>query len=153
MNRPIVISLMLACTLAPSMATAQSSISQAMPAATSAKMSPLPTAAEAPFIAKIQSDIPARYPTTAAARKAGYFQYTGEDKTGAISYVDLNVWNAADRSRLHRSRIAIARAAGHALRVRDRPVALDASWTSHPFRIHAPRRHVEIRRDASCKIH
>ena len=63
MNRKIVISLILACTLAPSIATAQSSAAPAMPAATPAKMSPMPTAAEAPFIAKIQHDIPARYAT------------------------------------------------------------------------------------------
>jgi hypothetical protein len=96
MNRKIVISLMLACTLAPSIATAQSGPAPAMPAATPAKMSPMPTAAEAPFISKIQRDIPARYATIDAAQKAGFFQYTGEDKTGAISYVNLNVWNSVD---------------------------------------------------------
>ena len=94
MNRKIVISLMLACTLAPTIAFAQSA--PAMPAATPAKMSPIPTAGEQPFIAKIQKDIPARYATIAAAQKAGFFQYTAEDKTGAISYVDLNVWNSVD---------------------------------------------------------
>lgn len=96
MNRTIVISLVLACSLAPSLATAQSAMSPAMPAATPMNMSPLPTAGEAPFIAKIQRAIPARYATVAAAQKAGYFRYTGEDKTGAISYVNLKVRNAVD---------------------------------------------------------
>jgi hypothetical protein len=59
-------------------------------------MSPMPTAAEQPFIAKIQHDIPARFATVAAAEKAGYFQYTPEDRTGAISYVNLKVWNSID---------------------------------------------------------
>lgn len=59
-------------------------------------MSPLPTAAEQPFVAKIQREIPARFATVAAAQKAGYFQYTGEDSTGAISYVNLKVWNSID---------------------------------------------------------
>lgn len=60
------------------------------------KLPPQPTAAEAPFIAKLQQDIPARFSTIAAAQKAGYFQYTGEDNTGAISYVNLKVWNSID---------------------------------------------------------
>jgi hypothetical protein len=61
-----------------------------------AKPPPQPTAAEQPFIAKLQREIPARFGTIAAAEKAGYFQYTGEDNTGAISYVNLRVWNSID---------------------------------------------------------
>lgn len=57
---------------------------------------PKPTAAEAQFVAKLQQDIPARFASLAAAKKAGYFQYTGEDNTGAISYVNLKVWNSMD---------------------------------------------------------
>lgn len=91
MNRQTVLTLIAAGALAPSRALAQ-----AMPAATPAPMSPMPTAAEQPFIAKIQKDIPARFATIAAAQKAGFFQYTGEDKTGAISYVNLKVWNSTD---------------------------------------------------------
>ena len=41
-------------------------------------------------------EIPARFATVAAAEKAGYFQYTPEDNTGAISYVNLKVWNSID---------------------------------------------------------
>ena len=58
-----------------------------MAAPSPAKMSPIPTAAEQPFIARIQKEIPQRYATLADATKAGYFQYLAEDKTGAISWV------------------------------------------------------------------
>jgi len=64
--------------------------------ATPPALPPQPTAAERPFVAKLQQDIPARFSTVAAAAKAGYFQYTPEDKTGAISYVNLKVWNSID---------------------------------------------------------
>ena len=91
MNRQTVLSLIAIGAIAPSRALAQGA-----PAATPPPMSPQPTAAEQPFIAKIQADIPARFATIAAAQKAGFFQYTGEDKTGAISYVNLKVWNSID---------------------------------------------------------
>lgn len=98
MNRHTVLSLIALGAFAPAGALAQSTMTtpMAMPAATPAKMSPIPTAAEQPFIAKIQHDIPARFATTAAAQKAGYFQYTGEDNTGAISWVNLKMWNSID---------------------------------------------------------
>jgi hypothetical protein len=60
------------------------------------KLPPQPTAAEQPFVAKLQQEIPARFATIPAAEKAGYFQYTPEDRTGAISYVNLKVWNSTD---------------------------------------------------------
>jgi hypothetical protein len=91
MNRQTVLSLIAVGALAPSRVLAQ-----AAPAATPVQMSPQPTTGEKPFIAKIQNDIPARFATIAAAQKAGFFQYTGEDKTGAISYVNLKVWNSID---------------------------------------------------------
>jgi hypothetical protein len=69
----------------------------AMPASgTPPALSPQPTAAEQPFVAKLQRDISARFASLDAARAAGYFQYTGEDDTGAISYVNLHVWNSVD---------------------------------------------------------
>ncbi len=95
MNRQTILSLIALGAFAPSRALAQT-MPMPMPAASPAKMSPFPTAAEQPFIAKIQRDIPARFASVAAAEKAGYFQYTGEDNTGAISYVDLKVWNSVD---------------------------------------------------------
>jgi hypothetical protein len=96
MNRSTVLSLIALGALAPARALAQPAMSAPLPAASPPKMSPVPTAAEQPFIAKIQSDIPARFATIAAATKAGFFQYTGEDSTGAISYVNLKVWNSVD---------------------------------------------------------
>jgi hypothetical protein len=91
MNRQTVLSLIAVGAFAPSRAFAQ-----AAPAVSAAPMSPQPTTAEKPFIAKIQAEIPARFATIPAAQKAGFFQYTGEDKTGAISYVNLKVWNSID---------------------------------------------------------
>jgi hypothetical protein len=50
---------------------------------------------EKAFVAAIQSDLTARFPTAADAEKAGYFRYTNEDSTGAISYANLE-WSSAD---------------------------------------------------------
>jgi len=95
MKRLTILSLVAGGALAPAVAAAQSS--GAMPGATTPPaLSPQPTAAEQPFVAKLQRDIPARFASLAAARTAGYFQYTGEDDTGAISYVNLHVWNSVD---------------------------------------------------------
>ena len=67
-----------------------------MPMGSDAKMPPKPSAAEQPFITKLMDEMPKRYGTTAAAAKAGYFQYTGEDSTGAISWVKPNLDTAKD---------------------------------------------------------
>jgi len=70
----------------------------ALAAATSAPQAtpnPQPQGAEAAFVAGIQKDLMARFPTAAAAEKAGYFRYTDEDDTGAISYANLQ-WQSAD---------------------------------------------------------
>jgi hypothetical protein len=58
-------------------------------------LSPQPQGTEVAFIAQIQADLIARFPTAADAVKAGYFRYTNEDDTGAISYVNLQ-WTSAD---------------------------------------------------------
>jgi len=54
-----------------------------------------PTAAEAPFVARATAYLTKRYPTPAAAEKAGYVRYTDEDDTGAISY-ENGAWTSAD---------------------------------------------------------
>lgn len=54
-----------------------------------------PTAAEAPFVAAAVKDLTARFPTPAAAERAGYLRYTDEDDTGAISYANRQ-WSSAD---------------------------------------------------------
>ncbi len=52
------------------------------------KLSPQPQGAEVAFITAIQKDLNARFPNPAAAEAAGYFRYTNEDNTGAISYAN-----------------------------------------------------------------
>lgn len=52
-------------------------------------------AAETAFVQSVQKDLNARFPTPADAEKAGYFRFNNEDKTGAISYANLQ-WNSID---------------------------------------------------------
>jgi len=56
-----------------------------------------PTVAEKPFVTAVSADLTARFATIDAARKAGYFRYTDEDDTGAISYANLK-WTSADQT-------------------------------------------------------
>ena len=62
--------------------------------------SPAPTAApaesssEQAFVASVTSDLQGRFATTAQASAAGYFRYTGEDQTGAISWVNTSYWQS-----------------------------------------------------------
>jgi hypothetical protein len=60
-----------------------------------AALSPKPQGAEAAFVSGIQKDLNARFPTEADAERAGYFRYTNEDDTGAISYANLH-WHSID---------------------------------------------------------
>jgi hypothetical protein len=60
-----------------------------------ATLGAMPTAAEAPFVARATAYLTKRYPTPAAAEKAGYVRYTDEDETGAISY-ENGAWTSAD---------------------------------------------------------
>jgi hypothetical protein len=50
---------------------------------------------EAAFVASIQKDLMARFPTAADAVRAGYIRYTYADETGAISYANLH-WQSSD---------------------------------------------------------
>jgi hypothetical protein len=95
MNRRLAIAMFSSAALAPTLARAQQ-MQMPMPPAAPPKLSGQPTTTEQPFITKLQQDIPRRYGTIGAATKAGYFQYTPEDNTGAISYVNLKVWNSID---------------------------------------------------------
>jgi hypothetical protein len=56
---------------------------------------PHPQAAEVQWVAAVTKDLQARFPTTKEAVAAGYFRYTNEDSTGAISYANLQ-WQSAD---------------------------------------------------------
>jgi hypothetical protein len=58
-------------------------------------LDPHPQGTEVAFVTGIQKDLMARFPTAADAVKAGYFRYTNEDSTGAISYANLQ-WQSAD---------------------------------------------------------
>lgn len=50
---------------------------------------------EKQFVSSIQADLMKRFATAKDAEKAGYFRYTNEDPTGAISYANLK-WNSTD---------------------------------------------------------
>ena len=62
--------------------------------------SPAPTAAPAEsqseklFVAAVSKDLQSHFGTTAQAAAGGYFQYTGEDQTGAISWVNTSNWKS-----------------------------------------------------------
>ena len=59
------------------------------------KLSGKPQGTEVAFVTGVQKDLISRFPTTDDAVKAGYFRFTNEDKTGAISYVNLQ-WTSDD---------------------------------------------------------
>jgi hypothetical protein len=62
--------------------------------------SPAPTAAppasasETQFVGAVTTDLQARFATTGQAAAAGYFRYTDEDQTGAISWVNTQYWQS-----------------------------------------------------------
>ncbi len=64
--------------------------------AADATLSAKPQGAEVAFVSAVSKDLNARFATPADAEKAGYFRYTNEDKTGAISYANLQ-WQSADQ--------------------------------------------------------
>ena len=55
----------------------------------------MPQGTEVAFVASIQKDLNARFPTPADAVKAGYFRYSNEDEDGAISYANLH-WQSSN---------------------------------------------------------
>jgi hypothetical protein len=63
--------------------------------ASTATLSPQPQGAEVAFVRAMQSDLGVRFATVRAAERAGYFRYTNEDDTGAISYANLH-WHSSD---------------------------------------------------------
>lgn len=68
-------------------------IASAATPAPKATLSPFPQGSESAFVASIQKDLNARFPTPQAAEQAGYFRYGNEDSTGAISYANLK-WDS-----------------------------------------------------------
>lgn len=70
-----------------------------MPMAPSkATSSPTPappaSATEKQFVDSVSKDLQSRFATTDAATAAGYFRYTDEDDTGAISWVNTKYWTS-----------------------------------------------------------
>lgn len=65
-------------------------------AATPAPLPDTPLAGEVAFVQSVTKDLNARFPNPAAAAKAGFFRYNNEDRTGAISYTNLN-WTSVDQ--------------------------------------------------------
>ena len=70
----------------------------ALSATSTATPAPAPTAAppmsasERQFVGSVTKDLQSRFATQAAATAAGYFRYTDEDDTGAISWVNTKYW-------------------------------------------------------------
>ncbi len=59
------------------------------------KPTPAPaTADEQQFVAKVTADLQKRFGSRMAAAAAGYYRYTDEDDTGAISWVNTNYWHS-----------------------------------------------------------
>jgi hypothetical protein len=81
MTRPHLIALALALAAAP-LAAGLPTTAAAAPA-----QAPL-TPVEQRFYATASRETHARYATEAAAEKAGYFRYTNEDESGAVSYIN-----------------------------------------------------------------
>jgi hypothetical protein len=63
--------------------------------AIAAGLSDKPQGVEVVFVDSVSKDLNTRFPTPADAEKAGYFRYTNEDNTGAISYANL-AWQSSD---------------------------------------------------------
>lgn len=56
-----------------------------------------PTVAEMKFVRRVSRDLQRRFHHTASAAAAGYFRFTDEDKTGAISWVNPRYWRSDPR--------------------------------------------------------
>jgi hypothetical protein len=55
---------------------------------------PAMSATETAFVSGIVADLPSRFATTSAATAAGYYRYSNEDSTGAISWVNPAYWKS-----------------------------------------------------------
>ena len=72
--------------------------SPAPAAAPMVKLAPTPappsSASESQFVNAVTKDLQNRFSTTGQAAAAGYFRYTDEDETGAISWVNTSNWKS-----------------------------------------------------------
>ena len=53
-----------------------------------------PMAGERPFVTRATAELQDLYGSTAKAKDAGYFRFNNEDRTGAISWVNLKYWKS-----------------------------------------------------------
>jgi hypothetical protein len=83
---------MLSSTTAVLAGVAAPAVAQMMNAA---ELSPHADAQEKKFISEASRFLHAHYPTPAQAARAGFIQFTPEDRTGAISWANRQ-WNSAD---------------------------------------------------------
>jgi hypothetical protein len=90
MNRTVALWLCIAVALAPAAARAQKSLPVAAP--TQAPLS----RAERAFYSVASTTLLKRYPHPAAAQRAGYFRFSNEDDTGAISYINPAYFETPD---------------------------------------------------------
>lgn len=80
--------------------TLHSVASSALAASPAPTATPVPTAApalslsEEQFVDSVTTDLQNRFGSTAAAIAAGYYRYTDEDATGAISWVNTKYWKS-----------------------------------------------------------
>jgi len=88
--RPLVIGLVLVC--AP--ATVAAAVASTSPVAVAAPAAGMPVGKEADFLAAMRRALVPRYSAIRDAEHAGFFRYTPEDATGAISYANLR-WTSA----------------------------------------------------------
>lgn len=95
MKRFRTISLAVALACAPGLASAQSA-PMVTPAATAAPTQTPLSAAEATFYHHASAALNKLYPKPAAAIKAGWFRYSNEDDSGAISYVNPHDFETPD---------------------------------------------------------
>lgn len=62
--------------------------------ATADAMAPKPSASEQAFVDRVSRDLNERFATTADATRGGYYRYTNEDESGAISWVNPRYWQS-----------------------------------------------------------
>ncbi|HEV2037807.1 MAG TPA: hypothetical protein VGQ96_04295, partial [Candidatus Eremiobacteraceae bacterium] len=87
----LTLSFVCASVIAAAAVQTASAAPKATPAPTAA---PAASAGERQFVYSVSKDLQSRFGTTAQAAAAGYFRYTDEDQTGAISWVNTKYWQS-----------------------------------------------------------
>src|SRR6516164_324435 len=82
------------CTLPVQGAMTTPSATPATKASAAPTAAPAASKSEAQFVASVTKDLQSRFATTAQATAGGYYRYTDEDDTGAISWVNTANWKS-----------------------------------------------------------